>query len=100
MLRGETWLICELLAGNDPLEGKPSWVHRFLDAWAEFLQAKTDGHVAAWLDIVGENLSEATHLLGNADFDLDTFDPFRTVDFTGRDGYALLTLQIGVWRWP
>jgi hypothetical protein len=45
---------------------------------------------------VGTALKEAQGTLARADFDPHRFNPFQ-IDYSGREGYSLLTLQIAIW---
>ena len=58
------------------------------------MEGEDDHHIGEWLDAVRHRFQESGDVLTGADWNPHSFNPFKT-DFSGRAGYALLTLQIG-----
>ncbi len=90
----QSYLLWRLLKGDNPLTN--SWRDDFFESFTEWLQTSKDPVVRGWSDkTIGQQVDAWTTFLA-ADFDPDSFQPFGYA-FDGKDGYCLLTLQIGVW---
>lgn len=89
----QTYLLRELLAGRNPFA--TDWLATFREQFCRWLSSSADEWVVGWRKRVGSHCDTAMEAFGKADFDPDSFTPFR--DFAGADGYCLLTLQIAVW---
>lgn len=94
----QSWVIADELGGRGqgPTHDPDGWLDSFYADWTRYAAGEDDPHVGAWLDAVRGGMQAAGDALAAADWNPDTFDPF-TIDFAGRAGYCLLTLQIGVW---
>jgi ADP-ribosylglycohydrolase len=93
----QSWIIADELSGWEEGPAHDSnWLDAFHEDWTRYVQGEDEPSVSAWLDRVGKALQPAGEALMDADWDPSTFNPFKT-EFSGRAGYCLLTLQIGVW---
>lgn len=91
----QTWLQrTPLIQDGDSTHGQ--WLPEFRDAWQTWLSEEEDPIVREWAQETEGYLPEAWELLEMADFDPDSFRPFSDLG-SGRDGFCLTTLQIGVW---
>lgn len=93
----QSWIIADLLGGwHEGPADNADWLDCFYKNWRSYLEDEDDPHVRLWVDRTRDHAQAAGELVEAACFDPQAFDPFST-DFTGRAGYCLLTLQIGVW---
>ena len=90
----QTYLAWELLEGRRPFDAR--WTEAFEEAFCAWLNGVRDPICRQWRENVKDRLPDAWATFRQATFDADRFNPFQT-DFTGRAGYAVLTLQIAVW---
>ena len=93
-----SWIIADELSewGQGPTSDPDGWLDSFYDDWTAYVVGEDDPHVGKWLDTVRMAMQRAGEALSQADWNPHTFNPFK-VDFGGRAGYCLLTLQIAVW---
>lgn len=93
-----SWIIADQLSkwGQGPTSDPDGWLDAFYDDWTAYVAGEDDPYVGKWLDTVRMALQPAGEALTEADWEPHTFNPFN-VDFGGRAGYCLLTLQIAVW---
>lgn len=94
-----TWMIADQLEQYEqgPLSEGTDWTDFFNADFNAAIHRTEDPHVRQWFERVnGKPLDEAGQRLIGADWDPDSFDPF-TLDYAGRSGHSLLTLQIAVW---
>jgi ADP-ribosylglycohydrolase len=93
-----SWIISDELSewGEGPTSDPDGWLDNFYEDWTAYVSNEDDPHVGKWLDTVGKAMQPAGEALTGAEWDPRKFNPFKT-DFTGRAGFCLLTLQIGVW---
>jgi len=89
----QTYIIRLLLDG---IEFPRRWQEGFRGEWRAWITAERDPIILDWVTTVGDGLGAAWREFMDADFDPDSFDPFRE-RYEGRSGYCLLTLQIAVW---
>ncbi len=90
-----TYLLDEL-SGQIAVANEEGWVAEFRDVFTLCLKDSEDEIVLGWRENVGDDLDAAWLTLEAADFDHESFNPFKE-DFSGREGYCLLTLQIAAW---
>lgn len=89
----QTFWIWELLEGRWPFES--DWLADLRERWDVWL-GRADDTTNAWRRVVAQDLPGAWQTLAEAEFDPHRFNPF-TINFGGRAGYCLLTLQIAAW---
>jgi hypothetical protein len=90
----QTYLLWGLLRERAILPWE--WVKPFRERWHNWLISTTDPVCQQWRTRVADALDDGWSTFRRAEFDPDRFSPFR-VEFPGRAGYSLLTLQIAVW---
>jgi ADP-ribosylglycohydrolase len=93
----QSWVIADELSewGQGPGHD-PDWLDHFYADWTSYLEDEDDDHVRLWVERTKGDFQDAGERIQSAGWTRDAFDPFRA-DFGGRDGYCLLTLQVGVW---
>ncbi len=90
----QTWMIWHLLQGRWPLD--EDWQLSFREDWTGWLSGSTDSSIGKWHRRVEPRLPAAWDGFLAVPFAPNQFSPFE-VDFIGRTGYCLLTLQIAIW---
>lgn len=92
-----SWIIADEMSGweHGPLSND-DWFDDFFEDWNVYIHQEDDEEIGKWIDRTRGQFQEAGDLLHEADFDPDSFNPFQE-NYSGRSGYCLLTLQIGVW---
>jgi ADP-ribosylglycohydrolase len=89
----QTYLLWEVLAKRPmPVE----WLPAFRERFTHWLDGDWNDAILRWRGNAERDFPSAWTKLDEADFDPDSFDPFK-IEFAGADGYCLLTLQIAVW---
>jgi ADP-ribosylglycohydrolase len=93
-----SWVIADLLSewGQGPTSDPAGWLDAFYEDWTAYVAGEDDPHSGAWLDRVRDGMQQAGEALTGAQWDHREFNPFK-IDFTGRAGFCLLSLQIAVW---
>jgi ADP-ribosylglycohydrolase len=89
----QTYLIWELIWEQ---EVDQSWTETFRNHMVEWFKEVKDKYVEAWLHNVKDDLTPALNTFMEANWDPRSFNPFE-INFSGKGGYSLLTLQIAVW---
>jgi ADP-ribosylglycohydrolase len=90
----QTFLLWNFLDGNKGLD--PGWQHDFHECFSQSLKDSDDGVVRSWSETTLRHQIRAWDMFLEADYDRHLFNPFG-LNFWGRSGYCLLTLQIAVW---
>ena len=87
-----------LLEGRWPLDG--DWLAAFRREWTDWLTDTNDDFVRQWRALVEPTMKDAWAAVSATPFETGAFNPFE-IDYVGRTGYCLLTLQIALWalRW-
>lgn len=101
----QSWLIyCLDKTKEEALTGIPGmaeigpvWQEAFHADLTAWMTRESDAVVNAYFGRVAMHLPAAMGKLYDAIRTIDAFDPFVGVDYTGRSGYVLLTLQIALW---
>ena len=92
-----SWIIADELSGWEQGPCYSSdWLDSFYEDWTSYIAGEDDPFVGEWLDNIREDTQAAGETLTEADWNPKSFNPFA-IEFNGRDGYCLLTLQIAVW---
>jgi len=89
----QSYLIWRLLEGREIEE---MWQDAFFNHFLRWIKETKDVYVHKWLYNVKDRLPEAAETFLKANWDPHSFTPFG-IQFIGRVGYCLLTLQIAVW---
>jgi len=89
-------MIWELLHDRWPFK-RDDWLAHLFKAWNQFRDSTDDAYVKQWVERVGEKaINSAWETLAKTPFAPGDFDPFK-IDYGGRAGYCVLTLQVAVW---
>lgn len=89
-----TYLLWQSLQGDNPLAG--DWLNEALNLFDKWLESDNTSAYEKWKQTVGNDYNESKHFLVKHLSSVAEFDPFTT-NYSGRDGYCLLTLQIAIW---
>lgn len=90
----QTYLIWDLIWNKQ--KDLDSWNEIFGEHLVEWLKEVKDERVETWLHNIKDDLTPAFNTFMKADWNPKSFNPFE-INFSGKGGYSLLTLQIAVW---
>jgi ADP-ribosylglycohydrolase len=93
-----SWIIADELTGRGegPTADSDAWLDRFYSHWTAYVSQEKDKPVREYLDAAKNSFQAADDEVSEAIWNPFEFNPFK-LDYTGRSGGCLLTLQIGVW---